>query len=51
MSAGAGLLVTKDKLVLKAGRRLKRFGIATIRPDEFAAFEAAPSEEDGGFSR
>ena len=51
VSAGAGLLVTKDKLVLKAGRRLKRFGIATIRPDEFAAFEAALSEKDGGISR
>ena len=51
VSAGAGLLVTNDKLVLKAGRRLKRFGIATIRPDEFAAFEAALSEKDGGISR
>ncbi|MGN1150130.1 MAG: putative toxin-antitoxin system toxin component, PIN family [Sutterella sp.] len=51
VSAGAGLLVTKDKLVLKAGRRLKRFGITTIRPDEFSAFEAVLSEEDGSISR
>ena len=32
----AKLLVTKDKLVLKAGRRLKRFGVTTLKPEEAA---------------
>lgn len=41
VAAKAGLLVTKDKLVLKAGRKLKRFGILCVKPEEVEAAAAA----------
>lgn len=37
LAGGAKLLVSKDKLVLKAGRKMKRYGACAFRPEETAA--------------
>ena len=37
LAGGAKLLVSKDKLVLKAGRTMKRYGACAFRPEETAA--------------
>lgn len=33
VAGGADLLFTKDKLVLKAGKKLSRFGVRTLKPE------------------
>ncbi len=35
-AAGAAWLATKDKLLFKAGKKLRRFGVEPIRPADFA---------------
>lgn len=35
-AAGASWLATKDKLLFKAGKKLRRFGVEPIRPADFA---------------
>ncbi len=45
LAGGARLIVTRDKLLLKAGRRMKRFGIKAIRPEEWT--DSAVFEPDG----
>ena len=37
VASKAPLLVTKDKLVLKAGKRLSRFGTLCVKPEEVSA--------------
>ena len=37
LAGGAKLLVSKDKLVLKAGRKMQRYGACAFRPEETAA--------------
>ena len=37
LAGGAKLLVSKDKLVLKAGRKMQRYGAGAFRPEETAA--------------
>ena len=37
LAGGARLLVSKDKLVLKAGRKMRRYGAVALRPEETAA--------------
>ena len=41
LAGGAKLLVSKDKLVLKAGRKMKRYGACAFRPEETAARRSA----------
>ncbi len=41
LAGGAKVLISKDKLVLKAGRKMKRYGTAAFRPDETAKRLAA----------
>lgn len=36
LAGRARLMVSKDKLVLKAGRKMKRYGAAAFRPEETA---------------
>ena len=36
VAAGAGFLVSKDKLVLKAGKKLRRFGILCVKPEDLS---------------
>ena len=44
LAAQARMLVTKDKLVLKAGKKMRRlFGIAALRPSEAGALLSTPS--------
>lgn len=43
LAGRARLMVSKDKLVLKAGRKMKRYGAAAFRPEETAARLAALS--------
>lgn len=35
-AAGASWLATKDKLLFKAGKKLRRFGVEPLRPADFA---------------
>lgn len=44
LAGGAKLLVSKDKLVLKAGRKMQRYGACAFRPEETAARLDALSE-------
>ena len=37
VASGAALLVSKDKLVLKAGKKLRRFGTLCVKPEDVAA--------------
>ncbi len=37
VASKAPLLITKDKLVLKAGKRLRRFGTLCVKPEEVSA--------------
>ena len=41
LAGGAKLLVSKDKLVLKAGRKMQRYGACAFRPEETACTGAS----------